>query len=264
MKHGVPSDESGPPKNLIQAVSAGNKAAVLSLLSSGSRATERSNNGSTALHYCARYNDREIADVLVERGAALDVKNNERRTAFDVCLEERAYDVAELLVERGCSAASITGDVVQMLAGGDEGAPGWDPVLRALARRFDRGTGSGPQLLHVALERESSKMLARLLDLGFDPNASENGYRPIHQAVMRRRREDVELLISRGADTNALLPRTARQPARSAEPRHELLTRIGERGYTPLLLAASIINDVSIVQLLLAHEADPNFVFPAG
>lgn len=272
---------------------------MLDLLARGARATERSNDGSTALHYCARYNDHEIAAVLVEHSggcggggtttiaAVLDARNNARQTAFDVCLEEHAHDVAALLVSKGCSlASSLTGDVVAQMLGAadndDDGidddaqdesaASAWDPVLRALARRA--GGGGAPQLLHVALERESSGMLARLLDLGFDPDAAEGGYRPIHQAIIRRRRGDVERLIARGADTNALLPGRARRGGKpgkpgkngkkSAEPRHELLTTIGARGYTPLLLAANIVNDVPIVQLLLANGADPNFVFPAG
>lgn len=222
---------------------------------------ERSDEGSTALHYCARYNDRDIAEILIERGAPLDVRNNERLTAFGVCLREDSYDVAELLIEKGCSVSSVMGDILQVLAK-DVNVSRWDPVLKTLANPFNEPRDV-PQLLHIAIERKDSALLKKLLELGFDPNVSENGYQPIHQAIIHQRRRDVRLLIKKGADVNAFLPSKARRPG-GTEPRHKLLSRLERRGYTPLLLAASIANDVSIVQLLLAHGANPNFVFPAG
>lgn len=234
---------------------------VLEFLSKGARVMERSNEGSTALHYCAQHNDRAIAQILIEHGALVDMKNNERLTAFDICLRESSHDVAELLIEKGCSVNSIRGDFFEMMVKAVDNSR-WERALKAMANSLN-GLKDPPQVLHMAIECENTALLTKLLELGFDPNISDQGYRPIHQAVARRRKEDVEILIRKGADVNALLPPGPQRP-RGSERRYQLLTTVEARSYTPLLLAAASVNNLSIVMLLLAHGADPNFVLAEG
>lgn len=254
----LPRPES--PRTLIQAVSAGDKAAVIDLLSKGARVTERAAGGATALHVCAKYDDRDIAEVLIEHGAALDMKNDDRLTALDVCLEEHSQEVAVLLIEKGCRLGSFSTRILDQLQDSGEDDSKMDPVLEAVVKRFGEA-GGGPQLLHVALERQDSNALAKFLELGFDPNISEDGYRPLHQAVMRDRLGDVKLLIEKGADVNSILPPSARKPRRT-EPRHKLLVeKTDDRDYNPLKMAA---DSLSMTQLLFAHGADPNTVFPVA
>ncbi|KAK7698079.1 Actin-related protein 3 [Diaporthe eres] len=248
------------PRTLVQAVSAGDKAAVIDLLSKGARVTERAAGGATALHVCAKYDDRDIAEVLIEHGAALDMKNDDRLTALDVCLEEHSQDVAVLLIKKGCRLGSFSTRILDALQDAGEDESKLDPVLEAVVKRFEE-TGGGPQLLHVALEREDSNALAKFLELGFDPNISEDGYRPLHQAVMRNQLGDVRLLIEKGADVDSILPPSARKPRRT-EPRHKLLVEKTEnRDYNPLKMAA---DSLSMTRLLFAHGADPNTVFPVA
>lgn len=244
----------------MQAVSAGDKAAVVDLLSKGARVTERAAGGATALHVCAKYDDRDIAEVLIEHGAALDMKNDDRLTALDVCLEEHSQEVAVLLIEKGCRLGSFSTRILDALQDAGEDDSKLDPVLEAVVKRFGEA-GGGPQLLHVALEREDSNALAKFLEIGFDPNISEDGYRPLHQAVMRDRLGDVKLLIEKGADVDSILPPSARKPRRT-EPRHKLLVEKTEnRDYNPLKMAA---DSLSMTRLLFAHGADPNTVFPVA
>ncbi|KKY31581.1 putative nacht and ankyrin domain protein [Diaporthe ampelina] len=248
------------PRTLVQAVSAGDKAAVLELLSKGARVTERAAGGATALHVCAKYDDRGIAEVLIEHGAALDMKNDDRLSALDVCLEEHSQEVAVLLIEKGCRLGNFSARVLDALQDAGEDDSKLDPVLNAVLNRFG-DTGGGPQLLHVALEREDSNALAKFLELGFDPNLSEDGYRPLHQAVMRDRLGDVKLLVEKGADVNSILPPSARKPKRT-EPRHKLLVEKTEnRDYNALKLAS---DSLAMTRLLFAHGADPNVVFPVA
>lgn len=255
---GLPRPET--PRTLVQAVSAGDKAAVIELISKGARVSERAAGGTTALHMCAKYDDRDIAEVLIEHGAALELKNDDRLTALDVCLEEQSHSVAVLLIEKGCRLGNFSSKILDAMQDVGEDVCRLDPVLEAVLKRF-RETGGGPQLLHVALEREDSNALAKLLDLGFDPNTSEDGYSPLHQAVMRDRLADAELLIEKGADVNLILPPSARKPRR-AEPRHKLLLdKTEDRDYNPLKMAAE---SLPMTRLLFAHGADPNVVFPVA
>ncbi|KAI3395087.1 hypothetical protein diail_1766 [Diaporthe ilicicola] len=233
----APPSRSETPRALVQAVSAGDKAAVMELLSNGARVSERGAGGATALHVCAMYDDRGIAEVLIEHGAALDMKNDNRLTALDVCLEEHSLDVAVLLIEKGCRLGNFSSRVLDALQDAEDDDSRMDPVLDAVAKRFE-GTAGGPQLLHVALEREDSNALAKFLELGFDPNISEDGYRPVHQAIVRDWLDDVKLLIDKGAELNSIIPPSALKPRRT-EPRHKLLV---ER----------------------SHGADPNIVFPVA
>lgn len=251
---------SETPRTLIQAVSAGDKAAVTELLSKGARVSERAAGGATALHVCAKYDDRDIAEVLIEHGAALELKNDDRLTALDVCLEHQSSEVAVLLIEKGCRLGTFSSKILDAIQDAGEDACKLDPVLEAVVKRA-RDTSGGPQLLHVTLEREDSNALAKFLELGFDPNISEDGYAPLHQAVMRDRLGDVKLLIEKGADVNSILPPSARKPRRT-EPRHKLLVEKTEnRDYNPLKMA---YKSLLMTRLLFAHGADPNVVFPVA
>lgn len=233
---------------------------MIELLSKGARVSERAARGATAMHVCAMYDDRGIAEVLIEHGAALDMKNDDRLTALDVCLEEHSRDVAVLLIEKGCRLGNFSGRILDALQEAEEDDSRMDPVLQAVAKSYEH-TGGGPQLLHVALEREDSNALAKFLELGFDPNISEDGYRPIHQAVVRDRLDDVKLLIDKGTEVNSILPPSALKPRRT-EPRHRLIVeRCDNRDYPALTLAS---DSLSMTRLLLSHGADPNVVFPVA
>lgn len=250
----------GSLNTIAQAVSAGDKEAVRELLFNGARASERAAGGSTALHVCAKYDDREIAEVLIEHGAKLDLKNDDRLTPLDVCFEEQSWEVAALLVEKGCRLGNFSSKILDAMQDVGEDACELEPILEAVVKRF-HDTGGGPQLLHMALERESSSALAKFLQLGFDPNISEDGYTPLHQAVMRNRLEDAKLLIEKGANVDSILPPSARKSSRT-ESRHKLLVEKTEnRDYNPLKMAA---DSLPMTQLLLAHGADVNVIFPVG
>lgn len=117
-----------------------NKAAVLELLSKGTRVIETAAGSETALCVCAKYTDRDIVEALIEHSTALDIENTDRLTALDFCLEKHAQDVTVLLAENGCRLGSSPARVLMACTTRDSKS---DPLVEALVKRF-RETGSGP------------------------------------------------------------------------------------------------------------------------
>jgi ankyrin repeat protein len=112
-----------------------------------------------------------------------------------------------------------------------------DIVQRLLLERHDPNErdGSGLTPLMWAARNGAVDAMKALLDGGADPAARDvrNGWTPLFHAIHMHQVEAVRLLLDRGVDPN--------RPARMV---------------TPLLMAASDA-DPTVVQLLLAHGADP-------
>ena len=57
--------------------------------------------GNTALHIAAKYNDSEMASFLIAKDATLDLKNNENETPLLVSIKAGSVETAKILVEAG-------------------------------------------------------------------------------------------------------------------------------------------------------------------
>jgi ankyrin repeat protein len=56
------------------------------------------NNGNTPLHFAGRRNSRlPLAQILIERGARLNIKNNKRQIPYEFALEWSSHKVAKYL-----------------------------------------------------------------------------------------------------------------------------------------------------------------------
>jgi len=112
-----------------------------------------------------------------------------------------------------------------------------DTVRQLLAdgHSADERDPGGLTALMWAARAGALDAMKTLLDAGADPNVRDvrNGWTPLFHAIHKHQVEAVRLLLDRGVDPN--------NPARML---------------TPLMMAASDA-DPAIVQLLLAHGADP-------
>jgi ankyrin repeat protein len=180
--------------------------------------------GTTPLHVAAWKHNPEMVAWLLDRGAPVDARDAHGQTPLDYAamvagwsahgrdfsfLENshldpsRFHDTVRLLRERGAELTSYAAVAI-----GDADA------VRRMCREGrlkneDWGRGG---LLSIAVKVNRIDMVSLLLDLGLEPNEpaeDEDGGSvagaPLWFASMCGRHEIAEVLISRGADVNAVL-----------------------------------------------------------
>jgi uncharacterized protein len=161
--------------------------------------TARARTGESAILTAVYHQQKEIANLLVARGAPL--------TIFEACAAGEVERVERLLEADGLAVAAYSDD-------------GWTPLHLAaffghakiaemlLARGADvrarshNPTGNTP--LHAALAANHKMVAGLLLGAGADVNAADaGGWRPLHLAAANSNLESMKLLIAQGADVNA-------------------------------------------------------------
>ena len=82
---------------LCLAISKGDIATVKQIIAYGIDVNDITNRGMTPLMYAAIYNQSEIAKLLLENGANLDMKDKSGRTALDHAKTSGSNEVMEIL-----------------------------------------------------------------------------------------------------------------------------------------------------------------------
>ena len=185
-------------RRLVEAVKAGDTAAVRALLRQGTDVDARTADGATALHWAAHRDDLEAADLLIRAGAHVEATNR--------------YGVAPLAL--ACLNGHAAMVEALLTAGADPNAsqPGGETALMTAAR-----TGR-------------VEAVGVLLARGADPNAREHskGQTALMWAAAENNADVVRALVEAGADvharSNTSLDLTPNEP--------------GDKGFTALLFAA--------------------------
>lgn len=218
---------------------------VRALLEAHANIEAHSRKGFAAMHFAAREGDREIIRTLLAAGVDLNT-----RTQPDGAERPDPGKSLNKSIGKG-----DPGGVVAAVRGAKRNAPavGYTPLL-------------------VATVRGQVDLALFLLEQGADPNIPDAGFMPLHWAVTTWENgssnpvygfEDpmsgipdreaklklVRALLAHGADPNARMRR--RPPVGGG------YTDVA--GATPFLLASSV-DDVEMMQILLAAGADPKLV----
>jgi cytohesin len=180
------------------AVGAGNIVAVKQHLAAGTNVNAK-RNGTTPLHSAAFNGHKEIAELLIAKGADVNVLNAGGYTPLD--LANNNPEIADLLRKHGGKTAEELNVLFDAAKKGDTEA-----VKQHLAAGADVNakTDNGMTPLHDAAYRGHKEIAELLIDKGADVNSKDKyGTTPLHMAASNGDKEIAELLINNGADVNA-------------------------------------------------------------
>ena len=198
----------------------------------------RNRYGGMPLHYAARENARETADLLLEEGADVNAKDNEEWTPLHYATIKNAHAVTKLLLDKGADVnardeydwtplhqAAWYGarNVAELLL--DKGADvnardeydrtplyqaAWYNARDVAELLLDKGVDVNARdeddwtPLHIAARHDAHNVAELLLNKGADVNARDKDDRtPLYQAAWYDARDVAELLLDKGADVNA-------------------------------------------------------------
>jgi cytochrome c len=166
----------------------GDAAAVTSALDKGAAINEI--DGVTALYIACEAGNVELAKLLIDRGADVNLPVSWQRTPLFAANKGGYADIVKLLLSNGA-----------------------DPNQLAKSQTP----------LHVAAENGCLQCVIYLVDAGADVNAlTSNGSPPIHLAKLRGHDDVVAYLQSHGAGRPAIAPISARLASASAESGKEI------------------------------------------
>ena len=216
------------PSDVADAAMNKNKAALKTLLTQKADVNAAQADGGTALQWASRYDDSEMADLLIKAGANVKAANREGATAlYAACVNGSAAMVQKLLK----AGADANGTILL----------------------------NGETPLMVCSRTGGLEAMKVLLDAGANVNAKETLRETTAMiwAAEQNHPEAIRLLASKGADVNAqgkkFAPKRARYNEDDGPPPPPTFTG----GLTPLVIAARE-DALESVKVLLELKADIN------
>lgn len=179
----VGCQDTRPP--IVRAVSLGRTQEVASLMGPDFDANRSyPPQGRTLLHLASKAGHPEVVELLLSKGARLDLKDSQGWTAFDLALNRDE--------NRSWSDAGQVASLVRLLKAGY-------PVSTEL-------DAEGHNFLHLmAMRNDSSALMQQILATGKFPvdGRDPNGWTALHLAAHHGRYENCLALLAAGADVNA-------------------------------------------------------------
>ncbi|CAG0895051.1 unnamed protein product [Cyprideis torosa] len=219
---------------LLQATVNGRHSVVEVLLAHGADPNIANKDETSPLHHAK---SAETAELLIAKGAEVDAKNEDNETPLFIATMENRPSVVEVLIAHGA-----------------------DPNINNKSK-------STP--LHQARSAGTAELL---IQKGAEVNTKNTlGETPLYFATRNNRHSVVEVLLAHGADPNIAnhnkeSPLHHAQATETAKLLLEYKAKVDQRSLdkrTPLFQA--IFNGAhSVVEVLLAHEADPNIIDSLG
>src|SRR5205823_4888378 len=162
--------------DLADAVMKGNKAAVRSLLQKKADVNAAQSDGTTALHWAARLDDLEIADLLIHSGANVSAATRGGATPLELAAVNGSAAMIEKLIKAG---ADVNARSKIVPSEGRRGGSTANSSVTSLPR--DPQPGEKPKKDYYG------------------------GFTPLHFAVRQGDMESTRLLVAAGADVNTIM-----------------------------------------------------------
>ena len=243
--------------------------------------------GTTALQHAASLGYLDIAIALLGKGASLDKADRYGHTALYEAVSHGHLNVVKALLARGARpdkfpivlvAAAMNGNlavVEELLAHGANpdtpemfGSEALEVALLFEHRKIvdillDKVARSSPGALCQAAVAGYLPAVQKLLDLGTDPNPPPFGTTPLCSAAYYGHLDVVHILLEHGADPD-VPANTGSALYQAASSGHtDIVNALLAKGVEPnespgALVEAVVRGDQAMVEILLAHGADPD------
>jgi ankyrin repeat protein len=264
-------EEPAKERRLLFAAQRGELERVKELLDAGepleARDTATGFAGRTPLHHAAggghyypKGRHREVAALLIARGAEVNARAEGGYTPLHVAAGLGRVDVAALLLEKGADINATDQRAVPTTPLQAAVLQGQEQIVALLVeRKADLKGALGVITLASRYFPQHTAILQRLLDAGADPNEPGQLDRTILEAVTTQSEEGAMLLISRGAALGPAKPTRAPAAFRLAEfGRVDALQLAFAKGFAPGARASDgrsllhVATTPALVDLLLA------------
>jgi ankyrin repeat protein len=286
---------------LIDAIRAKDAAAVRALVKQRVDVNAPEGDGATPLHWAAHVDDLAIADALIRAGARADVANENGFTPIHLaCINRNGAMVERLLAARGdANAASINGETVLMTCARSGDARGVKALLTRGARVNEKEKAHDQTALMWAAAQRHPDVTRLLIEAGGDVHARSRVYpqtvvgeqtqrfgreelnytvlrggsTPLLFAARSGDAESAALLLAAGASANDAMPEGMSALVLAAHSGHtSVATLLLDKGADPnqagagytAMHAAVLRSDLTLVNALLAHGANPNLQTTKG
>lgn len=282
----VAAPAANDDRRLADAAKGQDLVAVRTLLAAGADVNVPRGDGTTALHWAAHWDRRDMVDLLISAGASVNAADDHQVTPLALaCLNGSAGMVAALL-EAGASphVSSMAGETPLMIAAHTGNAQVVHALLAAGADVAAHERAQQQTALMRAVAKNHVDSVRALIAAGADVRArSKNRFTPLLFAAQQGNIEIARLLLDAGAnvdesapdgiagDTNAarrFKPDTdAAALLVAIDSQHAAMARfLLERGANPNLSGAgrtalhSAVQQAmpELVKALLSRGADPN------
>ena len=146
------------------------------------------------MHNAARYGHKEIAELLIDKGADVNAKTESGRNPLHSAAMEGHKEIAELLITKGADVN----------AKDEDGRTPLDLANKTETADLLRKHGGKHGTIEGAASGGDIEAVKEFLATGTDVNAKNfAGWTPLNFAASGGHKEIVELLITAGADVNA-------------------------------------------------------------
>lgn len=156
------------------------------------------------LHYAAKYGNVDVMRLLLAKDTYVDQQNDNQLTPLHLAVIAGKRNMAKLLIDQGArlDIESCHGTVPSMVAKLNLNED-WIPFLIDNGWDVNELDNKGNSMLHNIIDCAPDKILIKLLSKKADPNLQNSvGVTPFHLAMSNNRRDIVELMRKYGGHLN--------------------------------------------------------------